>query len=298
MPDRGPVICIGGSAIDRKYRALQPVMQGTSNPVHGKRSFGGVARNVAENLARLGVDAALITCVGRDEAGHALTCHLRDAGVDVDGVIAIEDERTAEYCAVLEPDGSLAVAFADMAVFDRLTPDRLERFVPRLGSAAWLLADCNLPAETLRYLLETAGKWNCRLAVDAVSVAKSARLPDDHSGIDLLFLNRDEASAILRGKADSPDDAVGALRSRGAERVVLTLGPEGCLVAGPDGMRRVPAAMAEIVDVTGAGDAMVAATLAGLAGGASWNEAVDAGTRAAAATASSQESVIPASFRL
>ncbi|HSM39681.1 MAG TPA: carbohydrate kinase family protein [Afifellaceae bacterium] len=297
MSDPGTVICIGGAAIDRKYRALRPVASGTSNPVHGARSHGGVARNVAENLARLGIEAELITSIGRDDTGRDLTEHLSTAGVGVDLVIAVEGGRTAEYCAVLEPDGALAVAVADMAIFDRLTPGQLEPFASRLKSAAWLFADCNLPAETIRYLLEIARISSCRLAVDAVSVAKSARLPDDLSGINVLFLNGDEATAILGGETELPDDAAGALRLRGAEQVVLTLGPEGCLAAGPDGFVRLPAVVAEIVDVTGAGDAMVAATLARLVAGASWKDAVEAGTRAAAATASSKESVIPATFR-
>ncbi len=297
MSDPGTVICIGGAAIDRKYQALRPVAAGTSNPVHGARAHGGVARNVAENLARLGVEVELITCVGRDEPGRDLTEHLSDAGVDIGGVMAVEGGRTAEYCAVLEPDGSLAVAVADMAIFDWLTPGQLEPFARRLEDAAWLFADCNLPADTVRYLLEIARTSACRLAVDAVSVAKSARLPDDLSGIDVLFLNSDEARAILGGETESLDDTAGALRLRGAERVVLTRGHEGCLAAGPDGLLRVPAIAAEIVDVTGAGDAMVAATLARLVAGASWKDAVEAGTRAAAATASSQESVVPATFQ-
>lgn len=298
MSDPGTVICIGGAAIDHKYRALRPVAPGTSNPVRGARAHGGVARNVAENLARLGVEAELVSCVGRDDTGRDLTDHLSNAGVDVDAVIAVDGGRTAEYCAVLEPDGTLAVAVADMAIFDRLTPGQLEPIASRLKGAAWLFADCNLPAETIRYLLEIARISSCRLAIDAVSVAKSARLPDDLSGIDVLFLNSDEATAILGGETESPDAAAGALCSRGVERVVLTLGPEGCLAAGPDGLLRVPAIAAEIVDVTGAGDAMVAATLAGLAAGASWKDAVEAGIRAAAATASSQGSAIPATFRL
>jgi pseudouridine kinase len=298
MPDQASVVCVGGAAVDRKYRAFKPVRSGTSNPVQGVRTYGGVARNVAENLARLGVATALITCIGQDEAGRTLTGHLRDAGVDTDGVVAVEGESTGEYCAVLEPDGGLAVAFADMAVLDLLKPDRLEPFAPRLRHASWLFADCNLPADTLRYLLEMAGNSISRLAIDAVSVAKSARLPENLSGIDLLFLNGDEAAAMLGGDPGSPDDAVNGLRARGAESVVLTLGREGCLAAGPDGLMRVPAVTVDAVDVTGAGDAMVAGTLAGLVAGTSWTEAVEAGARAAAATASSRESVIPGAFRL
>ena len=293
MAEAAFVICVGGAAVDRKYHALDPVLPGTSNPVRGERSFGGVARNVAENLARLGTATALVSCIGPDEAGRSLSDHLQQAGVDVDGMIVAEDGRTAEYSAVLEPDGSLAVAFADMAIFDRLTPDRLDPLRPLLSQAEWLFADCNLPSESLAAIVDLARQSDCRLAADAVSVAKAMRLPDDLSGIDLLFLNRDEAAAVLANIDATPEEMAQRLLERGAGHIVLTLGAEGCLVAGPDGLRRVPAIKADIADVTGAGDAMVAGTLAVLAAGGSLGDAVQAGTKAAAAAIASKDSVIP-----
>jgi pseudouridine kinase len=293
MSDLACVICIGGAAVDRKYRAFEPVLPGTSNPVRGERGFGGVARNVAENLARLGTATALVSCVGADDAGRSLSDYLQRAGVDVDAMIVAGDSRTAEYSAVLNPDGSLAVAFADMAIFDHLTPGRLEPLRPRLSRAQWLFADCNLPSESLAAIIDLARQNACRLAADTVSIAKAVRLPDDLTGIDLLFLNRDEAAALLAGGNASPEEMVQRLLERGAEDVVLTLGGEGCLVAGPDGLNRVPAASADIVDVTGAGDALVAGTLTGLLAGDGLSEAVVAGTKAAAATIASKDSVIP-----
>lgn len=293
MADATQIVCIGGAAVDRKYHALQKVLPGTSNPVRGDRGFGGVARNVAENLARLGTAVALVSCIGADEAGRALCDHLQRLGVDVAAMFVAEGERTAEYSAVLNPDGSLAVAFADMAVFDRLTPETLQPFLPRLSQSLWLFADCNLPRESLALIIDLAARSQCRLAVDAVSVAKAVRLPAGLAGIDLLFLNCDEAAALLGGGSVSLEETALGLLRRGAGHVVLTLGAEGCLVAGPDGLLPVPAVKADIVDVTGAGDALVAGTLARLAAGSSVIDAVRAGVKAAAATIASKDSVIP-----
>lgn len=297
MAEQTSILCIGGAAIDRKYSADRPVLPGTSNPVHGAWSFGGVARNVAENLARLGVETELLSVVGRDEAGRALVEQLRQAGVGTQGVMIAQDGRTAEYIAVLDPDGSMAVAFADMAVLDRLTPTWLEPFVSRLHNASWLFADCNLPSETLAYLIGLARNFGSRLAIDAVSVAKSARLPDDLSGLDLLFVNNDEAAAMAGDEPELAEEAMDTLLARGVRRVVIMLGAGGCLAGDRDGVRHAPARAGEVIDVTGAGDAMVAGTLACLAGGGDWREAIDAGNRAAAATVASSESVIPAEWR-
>ncbi|MGO4465209.1 winged helix-turn-helix transcriptional regulator, partial [Pseudoduganella sp. RAF53_2] len=49
LPDRRPVLCIGAANLDRKLRPNQPLQMGTSNPATAEESFGGVARNIAEN---------------------------------------------------------------------------------------------------------------------------------------------------------------------------------------------------------------------------------------------------------
>src|SRR5918993_2707283 len=108
------VLCIGGAAVDRKYRALDSIRPGTSNPVRSERSFGGVARNVAENLARLGVATALVSLVGDDGAGRAIRAHLGRAGVDTRFVAVADGQATAEYLAVLPPSGELAFGLAEM----------------------------------------------------------------------------------------------------------------------------------------------------------------------------------------
>ncbi len=293
MPDPASTICVGGMAVDRKYHALQPVLPATSNPVRGEQGFGGVARNVSENLARLGIATALISCIGPDEAGRMLVDHLQQAGVDVSDIAIVADGRTAEYSAVLNPDGNLAVAFADMAIFDALTPERLKPLLPRLGQAKWLFIDCNLPQQTIRSLIDFAAQSECRLAADAVSVAKAARLPDDMAGLDLLCLNRDEAAAMLDAGVLQPQQLVGQLLERGPDHVVLTLGEEGCLIGGPDGVEPIPAVAADPVDATGAGDAMVAGILARLVAGGSLRDAAIAGMQTAAATIASRGSVIP-----
>jgi hypothetical protein len=70
------IICVGGAVLDRKYRLIEPVVMATSNPAEGFRSFGGVGRNICENLARLGADVAFVSVVGDDENGRTICEHL------------------------------------------------------------------------------------------------------------------------------------------------------------------------------------------------------------------------------
>jgi len=288
---RHHILCLGGAVIDRKYRGRAAPQFATSNPVDAAQSFGGVARNVAETLARLGVSTALATLVGEDGNGTALLDHLAALNVQVDLIGRNPHRRTAEYIAVLEPEGRLLIGLAEMAIFEDLTPGWLGKLP--IEKADWVFADCNLPPETLNTLLQRRRKGSFRLAVDAVSAPKAKRLPQDLSGIDLLFLNRDEAAAIADQAVPVPVQAALHIQSAGAARVVVMLGAEGCLLADQDGCTFLPAAATTCVDVTGAGDALIGGCLWQISCGAPLTEAVATGMRAAALTIASDATVRP-----
>ena len=76
-------IVIGGANVDNKSQTLARPVSGTSNPGRSRSSLGGVGRNVAENLARLGVSTALITAIGEDANGDRLLHDTEAAGVDL-----------------------------------------------------------------------------------------------------------------------------------------------------------------------------------------------------------------------
>jgi pseudouridine kinase len=293
LPKARPIVCIGGATVDRTYQARERLVPGTSNPVEGRRGFGGVARNVAENLSRLGLDVALVTALGEDEAGEAVARHLAGLGVDLSRSLRAPDRPTAEYVAVLEPGGDLALGLADMGILDLLTPDVLERAWPHVAAAEWVFADCNLPAETLAMLATRRASARYSLAVDGVSTPKIVRLPADLSGLDVLFLNLDEARALSGLAQADPSAAIAALLRRGARAIVMTQGRDGALVAGGEGIIHIPAAPAAAIDVTGAGDALVAGTLSRLHAGEPLARAVAAGAVAAALATESPFSVHP-----
>ena len=293
MPGKKRIVCVGGATLDRRYYAAQPLIAGTSNPVMGERAFGGVARNVAESLARLGVEVGLVSILGQDEAGDALLGDLRRLGVDVSAVARAEDERTGEYVAVVAPNGDLFVGLADMEIFSLLTPAHIERAAALLAEAAIVFADCNLEAELLADLAERRRRGAFELVLDAVSGPKARRLPRSLDGIDLLFLNIEEASSYLGGPPQTPEAAAAALRGRGARAVVLTLGEKGAIVADAKGMIHSPAVAARAIDVTGAGDAMIAGTLYSLDRGEALADAVRMGALLAAITTEHGASVHP-----
>jgi len=290
------IVCIGGAVFDRKYRAKKDLVAATSNPVTGFRSHGGVARNVAENLARLGANVGFVSMVGDDENGRSLLEHLGALGVDVAHLVTTDQASTAEYIAVLNPTNELALGLADMDIFDLLSPAQLERAWPAISSADWVFADCNLPPETLGALIGRKADMAFKLAVDAVSTPKAQKLRGQLAGIDLLFLNQDEADAILDiAPADRRqiEDAAVALLKAGAKAIVLTGGGSGYVIGSADGIETMKPVPANPVDITGAGDAMIAGTLYRLLAGEPVRQASRTGALLATLTTESAFSVRP-----
>jgi len=248
--------------VDRKASAAAAVQLAVSNPVSISTSFGGVARNVAENLCRLDASVTLVSRVGADSDGTAILEALGRLPLRLDHLGIAADRPTAFHLIVLQPDGEMLVSVADMRIYDDLTPQRLAALPAGVWTAEAIFADCNLPAESLAYLAgqRSAGR---RLAVNAVSPAKAARADGILPAIDHLFVNAAEAAALI-GQDESdrgPETAARALLDRGVGEVVVTLGAEGLLAATPDAVLHLQSLPGPLCDVTGAGDALAAAFL-------------------------------------
>ncbi len=265
LTDDQSVCCIGGITLDRALLLRDSAILGTSNPASSHRSCGGVARNVAENLARLSVRCQLIGVVGNDEAGRAVVRETAGQGVDTSLVATRKDGTTGSYSAVMQPDGELLIGVADMDIFEAIDQQLIDGHWEQIASAALVFADTNMPADSLEYLLERCRNNDKRIFVDAVSAPKAPKLAAELSGIEMLFCNLAEARAILGDAVDSDDGeaAVKALTAKGAAMTVVTAGADGLWCADKRDCKFLPAVLSDVVDVSGAGDALIAGTLFG-----------------------------------
>ena len=296
LPDRRPIVCVGAANLDRKLRSLAPLTMGTSNPARADESFGGVARNIAENLARLGSPVALITAVGLDAAGAALLAHAADAGIDTGATLKLPDANSGTYTAVLDGGGDMVVALADMALYDALTPAYLDTRATLRANAAMVVADLNLPHDTVAALIAAAGRDQVALVIVSVSIPKMARLPDALHGVRLAILNEGELAARVQRELVTDSDfaaACRALQDQGARDVIVTRGARGVVYTTPDGIHHLPAPAVEPVDVTGAGDAFAAAVCHTLNLGGDLALACRRGLALSALTLASTQTVCP-----
>jgi pseudouridine kinase len=283
------IACIGGAHVDRYAVLKEPFVPATPNPATVTTGYGGVARNVAENLVRLGGDVMLVSRAGSDESGSALLSHLKSLGFDT-SLISRSTGHTASYTAVLQPNGELILGVADMDIYDEMSPGLLEPAIARVRDCSVWFIDANLPQETIEWL----ASFDVDLAADATSVAKSRRLGTVLNRISVIFLNIAQAASITG--MDGFDGAVAAacaMRAVGSPAGIVTNGGSGIAVWADSEIQPLCAFPAVVRNVTGAGDALIAGTLFGLTGIEGIMRSAQLGLAAAAITVESEATVAP-----
>ena len=294
LAERPGAVVIGGANVDMKARSTARATSKTSNPGHGSMAPGGVARNIAENIARLGDRVHLISVVGRDPMGDNLLDHTAAAGVRIEHV-ARTDRPTGTYTAVLDVDGELIIAIADMEAAAELGPEQLINARDIIATAGVLVVDGNLRREALDFALDLAA--GVRTVFEPVSVPKAAGLKDAIDGrVYAVTPNRDELAALtdLPTRTDRQvHTAAQALHARDIELVWVRLGERGSMLSTTDDIIEIPAMPTVVEDVTGAGDSMAGAFCHVLLQGGSPEEAARFGHAAAALTIASPHTVRP-----
>lgn len=294
LPEKNSVVAIGGANIDRKFHIEGRVQYETSNPSSVTESVGGVARNIAENLGRLGNDVKLITLLGQDQDAKVIEQESK-AFMDLSYIEIFSHLKTGSYSAVLDQSGELVLAMADMSIYDQLQPSILQKHEAILSNAKCIIVDLNCPKETVVYLQNLACLRDIPFVIVPVSAPKMKNMPDDLVGVTYFICNKEEAETYLNIRMMSDHDytnGVKKLLEKGANNVVLTLGDRGVIVGNVNGIHLFDAVnVEEVVDVTGAGDAFVSALVHGVLYGESFSDAVKFGLYNAAKTLQSDKTV-------
>lgn len=290
------VVVIGASSLDVKARAAGPLIPRTSNHGRVSLSSGGVARNVSENLARLGVPCCLITAVGDDPFGAEIIQRTSQAGVDTSRVLVLPGKRSACYSAILDEEGDMAVSVDDMHVIEAITPKVIRSHRDLLHDAAMIVVDANLSVESLAELLSIARRAHVPVCADPVSIDLAERLRPNLCSYSIITPNASEASVLCESPVNSLVQAASAaqkLVSCGVRMVVITLAERGLYYATREGSGHIPAPRVEVVDATGAGDALIAGIVYGLTESLPTDECMRLGVAAAIIALRSAETVSP-----
>ena len=255
----GYIAGIGGANMDIHGRSDHPLVMRDSNPGTLHTSLGGVCRNICENLARLGEDVRLVTVVGDDVHGRSILAGCTQAGIDMSATRVLPGERSSSYISIMDSSGDMLLAMSDMHIIKKLDERLVDDSRALLCGAELVVCDGNLSTRAVDRLTRVCDR---PLYVDPVSTAWAKELRPLIGRFDTVKPNRMELSALTEcpvGSMGEIQAACDVLLSRGVRRVFVSMGADGMLYKGPEGMiyeRSLP--FDGMVNATGAGDAAMA----------------------------------------
>ena len=253
------ILVIGGTNVDIQGFSRNKLVAHDSNPGYVGISYGGVGKNITENIARLGINTKFITVFGNDPYGEKIMEHLRKLNIDIRDSLAMEDAETSVYLSILDSNREMNMAISSMEIFKHLDPEFLKTKISKIEHAEIVIVDTNLEPESIEYIINHNKK--AKLILDTVSTKKAEKVKDKIGRFDIIKPNKIEAELLSGIKINDNSDLKRAGRyfiENGVEKVFITLGSEGVFYMNAEESGIVKNPEIEPVNVTGGGDAFVA----------------------------------------
>jgi ribokinase len=236
--------------------------------------FGGKGANQAVAARLCGAEVFMVARVGSDLFGPATIENFRKQGIDSTHVKQVEGLSSGVAPIFVEPNGQNRILVVKGAN-DALKPADVDAAADVLKSADCIVLQFEIPVDTVYYAVDFARRNGIRCIVNPAPAQ-----PVDMAalkGLDYFVPNESEAEAITGSPVKTVDDAkrcAEKLVAGGIKRVIITLGANGSLLAGPEGFEHVPPYAVKSVDSSGAGDAFIGSFAVFLGEGATEVEAV------------------------
>lgn len=267
MNSRKPIVVVGSINLDlvavaEKIPAVGETVIGTDFQMHP----GGKGANQAVAAAQLGHPVHMIGCLGSDLFGTDLRRHLQDKGVDTSG-IATQQGSSGVALIVVSARGENSIVVAPGAN-SAVTPELVQKNLALLRGAGAVLAQLEIPIETVEYLAKVCAREHIPLLLDP---APATTLPDvvlrevawfTPNESEAAFFAPEGASHLQEGH---PEETAKHLLAMGCRAVAIKMGSKGVYLASQSGLSEfVPAYAVKAVDTTAAGDAFNGAFAVGL----------------------------------
>ena len=236
--------------------------------------FGGKGANQAVAARLCGAEVFMVARVGDDLFGPATIKNFESLGIDASQVRQVPGLSSGVAPIFVDPSGQNRIIVVKGAN-DALKSEDVEAAASVLKSADCIVLQFEIPLETVYYTVKFARANNIRCILNPAPAQPIQA--SEISDLEYFVPNESEAEAITGipvRDLDSAKQAAQKLLSSGIRRILITLGANGSLLAGPEGMEHVPAFKVDSVDSTGAGDAFIGSFAAFLGEGHSEREAV------------------------
>ena len=255
------VLIIGAQNIDIFVKSKEPYILHDSNISKVHVAYGGVARNIAENIKRLGNECSFLTVFGDDQFSNSAKTSLLDLKIDISQSLYLKNASNSVYLGIMDHDNDLFLGLNDMDILKELTTEFLESKNKYIESFDIICIDNNLTAEAINYLLET---YNHKIIVmDAVSTKKVTKVKKHLANIDLLKLNQLELNKL--SKRGNLKSQIEHLQKKGANTLLITnQDKEITLAIKKESITTLPIKATKIVNASGAGDAFLSGFIHGM----------------------------------
>lgn len=288
---------IGTVFMDCKGFAKQKYNPAGRNLGSVKFVHGGVGRNVAENLANLGLDTLFVSSVDRTGIGREVTARLAKNKVNTEFVVETEARGMGLWLAVMNESGDLAGSISQMPDLVHLENHISENGADIVRRAGHIVLELDLNEHITDRVISLAREQRRPVYGIPGNLAVIMKNPDILRGLSCFICNDVEAERLL-GVSLPADDIPGIewelarfVDGKGLDSMVITLGGAGCVYydAREGTAGHQPVFPVTVIDTSGAGDAFFSGTVMGLVRGRSLKEAVVFGTKVASWTIQSDE---------
>ncbi|MDD6467718.1 MAG: carbohydrate kinase family protein [Erysipelotrichaceae bacterium] len=248
---------IGGANIDIQGASNHPLVLQDSNIGNVSYSFGGVARNIAENLALLKDEVVFVSAMGNDPFGKDMYQYCQSLGMDLTYCVQA-NQTSSMYLAIMDEKNDMALAINDMRILKHIDQSLLETVFSKIRPDDILIMDTNLDKEIITYLLDHCP---CPIYLDPISTTKAKKICPYLDQIHMMKPNRMEAEIISGIYLDSKENYKKALQyflDQGVEEIIISLGKDGVIAADRNQQFWMKHAFVPMKNATGAGDSFLA----------------------------------------
>jgi len=250
---------IGGANVDIVGVPNQPLRQADSNPGKISISFGGVGRNIAENLAYLKDEVHLVSIFGEDALGHLCFDFCKKIGIKMEDSFFSQTTSTSTYMAVMDHRRDMHLAISDMEILQELDLKRLAMTASKINPDDLCVIDTNLDRESIHFLCENI---RCPLILDPISTVKAEKVKDLLGHFTMIKPNRYEAEVLCGFPLQNDTDmkkAVNYFLAEGVKEVIISLGEDGIVAGDGNQIVKMKLTPVSVVNATGGGDSFVGA---------------------------------------
>lgn len=262
------ILVIGAAIFDLMGFPNVGLLQQDSVPGKIETACGGVGRNIAENIHRLGLDCQLLAVFGDDMFSKILIQQAESCGLNISHSYFLQGSGV-QHLAVMDRENNMAFGIANLEVQQELSPEFLKQRSNVFDDADILVLETNTSQESIKYIFENYGREKT-IFVDPVSAPMAVKIKPYLNQIHTLKANDLEVAALFGQALNSPEgirNAAQYILKQGVENVCITLGEQGLAYANEQGYGLLGANNSKVVNTTGAGDAAMAGLVLGYAKG-------------------------------